>query len=114
MRTATKLSALALGILAFPLAEASPESLLKKLGLKPGLPYVSAKAQLIGRGWKVDSEYVTLSSDNKPSPYGFTEVVCGNGWDAICSARFLRDDQKVMLTLRPKKALVVDGAWNDN
>lgn len=114
MRTTAKISALILGILTLPLVQATPSSLLKTLGLQAGQSYGLAKTQLIAKGWKVDSTYAPAREAGEIAPYGFKEVVCGNGWHAVCSARFLRNDQEIMLTLRPKKILVVEGAWDDS
>lgn len=113
MRTAAKISLLVLGFLSLPLAQAVPTSLLKTLGLKEGQSYSSAKTQLIGKGWKVDSTYAAARDAGETPPYGFKEVICGNGWQAVCSARFLRNGHEIMLTLRPKKSLLVEGAWDD-
>jgi len=88
------------------------EPLLKNRGLKAGQSYDSAKAQLLKKGWKVDVDYAATSFKFKP-PYGFKEVVCGNGRDAMCSDRFILKEQEIMLTLRPEESLVVDGAWGE-
>lgn len=91
----------------------SEDVLLQDLQLKKGQEYSDAKATLIRTGWKIDVDYVGELSPNQKKPYGFEEVVCGNGGMAVCSARFLRGDREVMLTLQPKEKLLVDGAWND-
>lgn len=113
MRTAAKISLFVLGLLFLPLAQAVSTSLLKTLGLNEGQSYASAKTHLIGTGWKVDSTYAAAREGGETPPYGFKEVICGNGWQAVCSARFLRKGQEIMLTLRPKKTLLVEGAWDD-
>jgi hypothetical protein len=113
MRKAAKISLLVLGFVSLPLAKAVPTSLLQTLGLKEGQSYVSARAQLIGKRWKVDLTYAATRDAGKTPPYGFKEVICGNGWQAVCSARFLRNGQKIMLTLRPNKSLLVEGVWDD-
>jgi hypothetical protein len=88
-------------------------SLLKELHLKKGQQYSEAKAKLVSEGWKVDSSNVDESSPNPKTPYGFGEVVCGNGWMAVCSARLIRGDREIMLQLQPKKNLLIDEAWDD-
>lgn len=95
-----------------PVAEGN-RSLLEELHLKRGQQYSDAKAQLARGGWKVDSSDVEDLSPNPKTLYGFGEVTCGNGRMAVCSARFLRGDREIMLTLQPKNNLVVDGAWDD-
>ena len=101
------------GALLLAEAQASDRNLIKELGLKEGESYASAKAKLIKRGWKIDMAYVDEMNLLKSPPYGFREVICGNGWDASCSARYLREERSIMLTLRPKKTLVIDEAWDD-
>ena len=90
------------------LAAETPASLLGEFHLKQGQDYSAAKAILLKHGWTVDMQY-----GNGTNPYGFSEVICGNGWDAVCSARFLLASRKVLITLKPKKTLVVEGIWDD-
>ena len=75
------------------------------------------KTQLVQKGWKVDATYASTREADEAPPYGFKELICGNGRQAgrqaVCSARFLRVDKALMLTLRPKNSLLVDGAWYD-
>jgi len=114
MRTNLQANQLLLAIallVASHLAIASEDSgLLKKLGLEKGQSYSTARATLVKRGWQIDYAH---AENNQTSPYGFKEVVCGNGWQAVCSARFMRASQEIMLTLQPKKQLLVEGASND-
>ena len=114
MRTTAKISLSILGVFILQSVHAGPSSLLKTLGLHAGQSYGLAKTQLIAKGWKVDTTYAQVREAGEPPPYGFDEVVCGNGWQAVCSARFLRKDQEIMLTLRPKKILLVEGAWDES
>lgn len=88
-------------------------SLLKELHLKKDQQYSDAKARLLREGWKTDSSNVDESGPSPKAPYGFGEVACGNGWMAVCSARFLRGDREIMLTLQPRNELLVDDAWDD-
>jgi hypothetical protein len=113
MHKVVTILAIVVSTLAIPLGVAAQESMLKSLSLKSGQSYASAKAQLLRKGWKVDVNHSNGLDKDQPPPYGFKEVVCGSGWDATCSARFLKAHQEVMLTLRPKKTLVLDGAWDD-
>jgi hypothetical protein len=87
-------------------------NLLHELSLKKGQKYATAKKHLINNGWKIDLEYA--SSNAKPhTPYGFKEVVCGTGLQAVCSVRFLRGDREIMVILQPKEYLIVESAWDD-
>jgi len=86
----------------------SPQSLITEFHLKQGQDYFVVKAILLKQGWTADTPY-----GDGTNPYGFGEVVCGSGRDAACSARFLRGARKVLVTLKPKKTLLVDGVWDD-
>lgn len=96
----------------FPLiseaAAQTPPSLLGELQVKQGQRYSVVKAMLLKRGWVTDGSYGDGSK-----PYGFSEVVCGNGYDAVCSARFLLGKREILVTLKPDKTLLVDGLWDD-
>jgi hypothetical protein len=92
---------------------ADNNGLLKELRIKKGQEYSLAKANLIKQGWHIAPTSEDLGNADQAPPYGFKEVICGNGYDAVCSAHFVRKNQEIMLTLRPKKHLLVDGAWND-
>jgi hypothetical protein len=82
--------------------------MLGEFHLRQGQDYSVVKAMLLKRGWDVDTQY-----GDGTNPYGFKEVVCGSGWDAVCSARFLLGSRRILLTLKPKKTLLVDGVWDD-
>jgi hypothetical protein len=86
----------------------TPPSLLGEFQVKPGQRYSVVKAMLLKRGWVVDGSY-----GNGSNPYGFSEVVCGNGYDAVCSSRFLFGTREILITLKPGKTLLVDGLWDD-
>lgn len=89
-------------------ASPSPQSLLTEFHLKQGQEYSVVKVMLHKQGWANDTSY-----GDGTNPYGFNEVVCGAGWDAICSARFVRGTRTILATLKPKKTLLLDGVWND-
>lgn len=88
----------------------SSGTIASRLGLKEGQRYSDAKAHLLKSGWEVDQNY---STPNPKSPYGFKEVICGEGLMAVCSARFLKSNQEIMLTLNSKNELLLDGVWDD-
>jgi hypothetical protein len=113
MHKAAKILAVAVGFFSACLVEATPIALLKTMGLRAGQTYDSAKLQLTEHGWKVDATYASTHEAAEAPPFGFKEVICGNGWQAVCSARFLRDGKAVVLTLHPRKVLLVDAAWED-
>lgn len=113
MHKTAKISTITLCFFSACLVQAAPIAFLKTLGLREGQSYASAKTQLIQKGWKVDAAYASTHEAGEAPPYGFKEVICGHGWQAVCSARFLRSDKAVMLTLHPRKVLLVSGASDD-
>lgn len=106
-------STIALCLFSASFVQAAPSALLKTLGLRQGQSYASAKTQLIQKGWKVNATNPSTRQADEAPPYGFKEVICGNGWQAVCSAQFFRNNNAVMLTLHPGKILFVDGASDD-
>lgn len=100
-------------LISFASFAAGNRSLLKELHLKKGQQYSDAKARLLSAGWMADSSNVEESGPSPKTPYGFGEVACGNGWTAVCSARFLRGGREIVLTLQPRNKLLVDDAWDD-
>jgi hypothetical protein len=103
----------ALAIVSAASPAADQRDLMKELGLRQGQRYASAKAALLKRGWTVDRAHAKAREPGQGPPYGFNEVVCGQGWDAICSARFVRRGREMMLMMKPKTDLLVDGASDD-
>jgi hypothetical protein len=64
--------------------------------------YASARAKLLGTAWKADSSRREFSV-HKQLPYRrYPEVVCGEGYDAVCSGRFTKSGQAILLTIDPK------------
>jgi hypothetical protein len=81
----------------------APSSPLGEFNFQQGQLYSVVKAVLLKRGWTPDTQY-----GNGTAPFGLNEVVCGNGWDAVCSARFFLGSRKIVVTLKPRRALQVD------
>ena len=82
-------------IVVVPASAATP--LLTQLGLKSGMEYSSAKERMLHRGWSVDAPEPANHRPYASAP----EVTCGQGWDAVCTARFINRGKAVMLTLKP-------------
>lgn len=75
----------------------------KSLGLDLTKPYAAARKILAKTGWASD-----LHEDSPHSYPEFPEIVCGNGMDAICSARFIKDGKAIQLTVdQNSKTLLV-------
>jgi len=86
----------------------TPSSLLGEFNLKQGQLYSAVKTVLLEHGWAPDTQY-----GNGAAPFGLNEVVCGDGWDAVCSARFFLGSRKILVILKPKRALMVDDIYDD-
>jgi hypothetical protein len=88
-------------------AEAAPQApapgaLSRRVGVQLQSGYASARAKLLGTAWKADSSRREFSV-HKQLPYRrYPEVVCGEGYDAVCSGRFTKSGQAILLTIDPK------------
>ena len=70
----------------------------KRIGIVLSRPYSVTKVALIKAGWKIDLEF-GFDEQVQPAYPKHPEITCGNGMDAICSARYKKNDQSIMLTL---------------
>ncbi len=57
------------------------------------MPYAQARDRLLKQGWTLDQTGVPKEPDYKLFP----EVVCGRGFDAVCSARYQKNGIRIML-----------------
>lgn len=85
-----------------------PSSLLGEFNFKQGQLYSVVKAVLIKRGWTPDMQY-----GHGAPPFGLNEVVCSDGWDAVCSARFFLGARTIVVILKPRRALQLDDIWDE-
>ena len=67
----------------------------RSYGLRLGAPYQEVKRTLIHKGWKIDRVWVR----DQPSMGPHRELLCGAGYDAVCSTVFLRGERRAYLTL---------------
>ena len=67
-----------------------------KYGLKLGAKYSITRMQLIKHGWSVDQNWL---KENSFSSLYKNELVCGSGFDAICSTVFIKNRTNLFLTL---------------
>src|SRR5690606_6233758 len=94
------LPALGLFVLAGPLASRDVPPVY------PGAPYPAAQAALLRAGWTP----VQPEPGARTSP-DHDELVCGEGYQASCSATFRRDDRRLCISLDATVAPpVVSGA----
>ena len=57
-------------------------------------PLNSVKGQLTRSGWHIDRKWLKENSESIPAK---NDLVCGTGWDAICSTAFTKDNKKLFL-----------------
>ena len=82
-------------------AAASPAALARRLGVQLGSGYAAARARLLAASWKADSSRREFSLSKQPEYRQYPEVVCGDGRDAVCSGRFMKSGQAILLSIDP-------------
>ena len=84
---------------------------LKSLGLKRSEVYVHARDKLLKQGWALDPK----SFPGEPDYKLFPEIVCGRGYDAVCSVRFQKSGIRIMLYVTDRSGhLVVKEVYDDS
>jgi hypothetical protein len=85
---------------------------LRKYGIKLKMPYAEARERMLRNGWKPDLAEAELRYQGNYRPYrDFPEILCGEGYDAICSAPFIKGKDYHTIEVREHKGkLVVRGA----
>jgi hypothetical protein len=69
--------------------------LARSYGVQLGAPFATVKRALMRQGWQVDRAWLREQSD----PGDGRELICGSGYDAVCSTAFVRDGRHAFLTL---------------
>lgn len=67
----------------------------RSYSVRLGAPYSKVKRQLELKGWRVDAKWV----QKQPEVGRVGELLCGAGYDALCSTAMVRGDQHAYLTL---------------
>lgn len=67
-----------------------------KYGLRLTAPFKIVKKKLLKQGWQLDREYLGAGSLD---PQSNQAMICGSGWDAICSTAFKRGDEVLYLKM---------------
>lgn len=76
--------------------------------------YASARLKLIRRGWRIDREWGISGVHEKLTYEQYPEVLCGEGYQAVCTGRFKKGDSAILLTINQfKKTLPVRYISND-
>lgn len=101
-------SVLAICLLAAATTLKANDDPAKELGIKPGISYAKVRSKLLAGGWKADRERAAIGSDPGAAYKQYPEIICGNGYDAMCIGRFIRADGALLLTIdQSKKTLPV-------
>jgi hypothetical protein len=76
--------------------------------------YKTARQKMLSQGWKLDVEWGVSGVHEKLAFTEYPEVLCGEGYSAICTGRFKKGDAAVLLTIDQfKKRLPVTFISND-
>jgi hypothetical protein len=65
-------------------------------GLRLGTPYARVKQHLVENGWSIDRQRMDENLAAEPTKEG---LVCGSGWDAVCSTAFRKNHKTISLVL---------------
>src|SRR5262249_53893645 len=85
---------------------------LAAYGIRLRMPYREARQRMIKHGWAPDSTEPIARHTRAHLPYpALPEVLCGEGYDAICSGWFTKGSESRLLDVREvNKVLVVRGS----
>jgi hypothetical protein len=61
--------------------------------------YASARTKLLAILWKADSGWGESGVHKQLAYRQYPEVVCGDGYDAVCTGRFEKSGQAILLTI---------------
>lgn len=77
----------------------APGTLAQRVGVRLQSGYATARAKLLGTSWKADSGWRESGVHKQLAYRQYPEVVCGDGYDAVCTARFEKAGQAILLTI---------------
>jgi len=75
----------------FSMAEKQQAS---KYGLRLGSPYETVKRFLIQNGWFLDQKWMEENALSEPTK---KDLICGSGWDAVCSTAYRKNGKTISL-----------------
>jgi hypothetical protein len=64
-------------------------------GLRLGTPYAEVKRTLVRNGWQIDRVWLRAQTPGRRG----SDLVCGSGYDAVCSTAFVRAGRRASVTL---------------
>ena len=75
-------------------------------GVDPGMSYAKARSTLLAASWRIDGSRDATGQRSAVVYKQFPEIVCGNGREAICSGRFIRNGEDLLLIVDQRKPLL--------
>jgi len=93
---------------------ANPKFSDRSAGVQKYERYASARLKMNRQGWQIDKEWGISGIHKQLAFPRYPEVLCGEGYQAVCTARFTKGDSAVLLTINQfKKSLPVERIDND-
>jgi hypothetical protein len=76
----------------------------KAAGVQLRSAYATARGKLIGSGWRTDAAWGTSGVHAMRAYPKYPEVLCGEGYDAVCTGRFEKDGIAILVSIDPKSS----------
>jgi hypothetical protein len=98
---------LALGCMSFSAtiageSAATSASLTKSVGVQLQSSYATARSKLLRSAWTADSTWGESGVHKQLAFQQYPEVLCGEGYHAVCTGRFEKNGRAILLTIDPK------------
>jgi hypothetical protein len=88
--------------------------LAQRLGVQIQSGYATARARLLGTSWKADAGWGRSGVHGQLAYRQYPEVLCGEGYDAVCTGRFVKSGRAILLSIDPRtRALRVTSVDED-
>lgn len=81
---------------------AASASLTKAVGVQLQSSYATARSKLLRSAWTADSAWGESGVHKRLAFQQYPEVLCGEGFHAVCTGRFERNGRAILLTINPK------------
>jgi hypothetical protein len=81
---------------------ATSASLTKSVGVQLQSSYATARSKLLRSAWTADSTWGESGVHKQLAFQQYPEVLCGEGYHAICTGRFEKNGRAILLTIDPK------------
>jgi hypothetical protein len=78
---------------------AAPATLAQRVGVRLLSGYAAARATLLDAAWNADAGWGLAGVHGQLAYRQYPEVLCGDGRDAVCTGRFQKAGQAVLVTI---------------